>query len=130
MAELNGEYERLTINYHKLVNPVEQLECDVAMQQEPDIVIVRAALTEKLHHLMELSTQLEEREKEHDQDRKKLAAGYEQIITLKELLAKQDSVGEVSRSQLMENELKLKQEELERLSSSMEEEVNKLQKVG
>ena len=91
---MNGEYEKLTINYHKLVNPVEQLECDVAMQQEPDIVIVRAALTEKLHHLMELSTQLEERENEHQQDRKKLTAAYEQIITLKELLAKQDSVGE------------------------------------
>ena len=94
LIELKAEYERLTINYHKLVNPVEQLECDVAMQQEPDIMIVRAALTEKLHHLMELSTQLEERESEHQQNRKKLAAAYEQIITLKELLAEQDCVGE------------------------------------
>lgn len=92
LIELKAEYERLTINYHKLVNPVEQLECDVAMQQEPDIMIVRAALTEKLHHLMELSTQLEERESEHQQNRKKLAAAYEQIITLKELLAEQDCV--------------------------------------
>lgn len=126
------------------MNPVEQLECDVAMQQEPDTVIVRAALEEKLHHLMELGKQLEERDIQHDQDRHLLLSARERTIALEELIAKQDSVGlkadfntqdarqKVSVIQLLENELKQKRETLEeseRLCSLISTELKSLQQV-
>ena len=141
---MKAEYEQLKINYHKLVNPVEQLECDVAMQQEPDTVIVRAALEEKLHHLMELGKQLEERDIQHDQDRHLLLSARERTIALEELIAKQDSVGlkadfntqdarqKVSVIQILENELKQKRETLEeseRLCSLISTELKSLQQV-
>lgn len=144
LIELKAEYEQLKINYHKLVNPVEQLECDVAMQQEPDTVIVRAALEEKLHHLMELGKQLEERDIQHDQDRHLLLSARERTIALEELIAKQDSVGlkadfntqdarqKVSVIQILENELKQKRETLEeseRLCSLISTELKSLQQV-
>ena len=93
LADLRQQLTALTINYNRLLNPVEQVDCDVTMQHETDVAILRLALQEKLGNLVVVSQKL-------DEDRNRLGNMEETIrdlqsqkCALSELVKKGQEVG-------------------------------------
>lgn len=66
------------------MTPIEQLQCDVAMSDETDVLLVREALREKLRHLMELGARLTQLEKKVAEKETELAGEMARRIRLEE----------------------------------------------
>lgn len=94
LASAQKEIADLTTNYNRLINPVEQIDCDITMKNEQDGMIVRMALEEKLKHIMVLSQQIQSREKEIKQKQEVIDDLKNQIVDLKELEMSYQEVGE------------------------------------